>query len=51
MSADMIALIKLIGDFAIFPLCAILWNMQGRLSRIEGLLAPRNRFTRQTDED
>lgn len=31
-------LIKIAADMVIIPLCAILWGMQGRLSRIEGQL-------------
>lgn len=41
-------LIKLGADIVIIPLCAILWGMQGRLSRIEGqlnMMMPRH-FTR-----
>lgn len=35
-------IIRMVGNFAVAPLCVILWNMQGRLSRIEGMIASRN---------
>lgn len=35
---DVLALIELIANVAIVPLVAMLWNVQGRLSNIEGQL-------------
>lgn len=42
MDASVLEVIRVIGDVAVIPLGGILWSMQGRLSRIEGLLSPRS---------
>lgn len=38
MTPDFIALAKWVADMFVFPLCVTLWNMNGRLSKIEGQL-------------
>ena len=35
---DLFELFRFIADFAAIPLCAILWDVQKRLSTIEGTL-------------
>jgi hypothetical protein len=38
---DVLDIIRTVADIMIIPLCGILWNVQGRLSRIEGMLTNR----------
>lgn len=35
---DILDLIRFVADFAIVPLCVILWDVQKRLSTMEGTL-------------
>lgn len=35
---DWLALIKVVADVLIIPLAAMIWSVQGRLSKIEGRL-------------
>jgi hypothetical protein len=41
--ADILEAIRTVADVFIGPLCWVMWNVQGRLSRIEGMLAQRKR--------
>jgi len=38
---NIIEAIKALADIAILPLLGVLWNIQGRLSKIEGILTPK----------
>lgn len=54
MDSNLLQLVEVVANIAILPLCAILWNMQGRLSKIEGSLASREfhrRKSTHTEED
>jgi hypothetical protein len=43
-------LLKTVADFALIPLLPVLWNIQGRLSKIEGHLAPRSSVYRPEEK-
>lgn len=43
MEHSVIEVIRLIADVVIVPMFAVLWGIQGRISKIEGMLATRER--------
>lgn len=47
---DALELIRTIADILIVPLCGLIYNVQGRLSRIEGMLSARGNSTLRPEE-